>query len=122
MKFIEEPAQGQTAILIAENRSQILPTIISRTQVINFSAVSDEQFKEELLAMGYTAKQIPLVQSLTDSTVVAEEWLTDDWFEHATQATIDLVSTILNNSDQAFTLVQTVYVPLALDAHTMKPY
>lgn len=116
LKFIEEPAQGQTAILIAENRSQILPTIISRTQVINFSAVSDEQFKEELLAMGYTAKQIPLVQSLTDSTVVAEEWLTDDWFEHATQATIDLVSMILKNSDQAFTLVQMVYVPLALDA------
>ncbi|MGK4017659.1 DNA polymerase III subunit delta' [Weissella paramesenteroides] len=115
LKFIEEPAPGQTAILIAENRAQILPTIISRTQVIAFAAVGNEQFEEELLSLGYHADEVSLVQSLTDSKVVAEEWLIDDWFRQATQATSSLVSAILKNSDQAFTLVQTLYVPLALD-------
>ncbi|MCT0485022.1 DNA polymerase III subunit delta' [Weissella paramesenteroides] len=115
LKFIEEPAPGQTAILIAENRAQILPTIISRTQVIAFAAVGNEQFEEELLSLGYHADEVSLVQSLTDSKVVAEEWLTDDWFRQATQATSSLVSAILKNSDQAFTLAQTLYVPLAID-------
>jgi DNA polymerase-3 subunit delta' len=86
LKFIEEPAPGQTAILIAENKAQLLPTIVSRTQV---------------------------VQSLTDSAQVAKNWLTDDWFTQVSEAVLTLAIAMLENSNQAFTQVQTTFLALA---------
>ncbi|SCC01068.1 DNA polymerase III subunit delta' [Weissella bombi] len=113
LKFIEEPAPGQTAILIAENKAQLLPTIVSRTQVINFTNISQKQFATALSDAGYSEIQIPLVQSLTDSVQVAQEWLVDDWFSQVSQAIVTLAETMLKNSNQAFAQVQMTFVPLA---------
>ncbi|MFC6179177.1 DNA polymerase III subunit delta' [Weissella sagaensis] len=113
LKFIEEPAPGQTAILIAENKAQLLPTIVSRTQVINFTNVSPQQFKVVLRNMGYADNQIPLVQSLTDSAQVAKDWLIDDWFTQVSEAVSTLAIAMLENSNQAFTQVQTTCLALA---------
>ena len=41
LKFIEEPEEGITAILVTENKSKILDTIISRCQIISLKGNSD---------------------------------------------------------------------------------
>ena len=116
LKFIEEPIGQQTAILMADNRNQILPTIISRTQVIDFPALGTEQLTTAMLTLGYTAQQAPLVQTLTDSTQTAADWLTDDWFSQIQAAVDELVTAMLQRKELAFTLVQTKLVPLATDS------
>lgn len=50
LKIIEEPPAKTVFILIAENEEAILQTIRSRTQLINFKRISDEEIYSELVA------------------------------------------------------------------------
>lgn len=48
LKLIEEPPGNTIIILIAENQEAILPTIISRTQIIKVPALSDSDIEEHI--------------------------------------------------------------------------
>ncbi|APD06801.1 DNA-directed DNA polymerase [Flavobacteriaceae bacterium UJ101] len=50
LKIIEEPPAKTVFILIAENEDNILQTIRSRTQLINFKRISDEEISSELVS------------------------------------------------------------------------
>lgn len=45
LKFIEEPAEGVTAILITENRNKIINTILSRCQIISLNKNDNDDKK-----------------------------------------------------------------------------
>ena len=47
LKFIEEPEPGIYAILVTENKSSILPTIMSRCNLITLNIKSQEKYEEE---------------------------------------------------------------------------
>ena len=49
LKLIEEPPQKTVLILISENEDQIISTIKSRCQILNFSALPDEIVKNALV-------------------------------------------------------------------------
>jgi DNA polymerase-3 subunit delta' len=49
LKTLEEPPGETVIILIASNLHSLLPTVISRCQVIKFSPLSDEHIKEILI-------------------------------------------------------------------------
>ncbi|WP_234110594.1 MULTISPECIES: DNA polymerase III subunit [Chryseobacterium] len=48
LKFLEEPPEGTLIILTAENADHILPTILSRTQLVEIPRVADEDVKSYL--------------------------------------------------------------------------
>jgi len=48
LKLIEEPPQDTHFILITENLELVLPTIVSRCQLMHFSALKDEEIQNEL--------------------------------------------------------------------------
>lgn len=50
LKIIEEPPDNTVFILIAENQENILPTILSRTQLIKIPAISDEEILEKMIS------------------------------------------------------------------------
>ncbi|HYV91425.1 MAG TPA: hypothetical protein VE978_06565 [Chitinophagales bacterium] len=49
LKLLEEPPDNTLLILIAENREQLLPTILSRCQIISIPRVSDEDLLDALM-------------------------------------------------------------------------
>lgn len=49
LKLIEEPPNNTIFILIAENESLILPTILSRTQLIKIPPIDSAEIKQQLL-------------------------------------------------------------------------
>jgi DNA polymerase-3 subunit delta' len=49
LKLIEEPPQKTLFLLVAENRDQILNTILSRTQLIKINRFSDSEIKSYLI-------------------------------------------------------------------------
>ncbi|QVK21463.1 DNA polymerase III subunit delta' [Mycoplasmatota bacterium] len=64
LKYFEEPHDNTYAILITENIQTILPTIISRAQVITFNKVSSSIIREELVKRGINleySRILPLV-------------------------------------------------------------
>lgn len=52
LKFLEEPALNRYGFLVTSNKERILPTIISRTQVVYFKPVSKKEIIEMLKVSG----------------------------------------------------------------------
>lgn len=50
LKTLEEPENKTLFILLAENTDKILPTILSRTQLVKVPRLTDERIKEQLIA------------------------------------------------------------------------
>jgi len=50
LKILEEPPKNTLFILVAEDTDQLLPTIISRTQIIKLSPLSDSEITQGLIS------------------------------------------------------------------------
>src|SRR5258706_9639127 len=57
-KLIEEPPANTLFILVAENESQVLPTILSRCQLIRIPALETKDIEEALISRNKTESQI----------------------------------------------------------------
>ena len=57
LKTLEEPPPGAVLILIATSRSRLLPTILSRTQVVRFQPLAADVIEQLLLEQGIAADQ-----------------------------------------------------------------
>lgn len=57
LKLIEEPPANTLFILVAENESLILPTIISRTQLVRVPPLSTNDIEEELIKKGSLSRE-----------------------------------------------------------------
>lgn len=80
LKFLEEPHPNVHAILTTANVSRILPTIISRSQVVQFNSFSKELIEQELIENGYPELTSKIVSRLTNSVNDAVEIATGDFF------------------------------------------
>ncbi len=89
LKFIEEPHDNTYTILITDNLHQILPTIISRCQVINFQPIPKQEIIQYLIENqvdSYIASICAnLTNDLEDALTIANENIT---------TVIDLVTSI----------------------------
>ena len=56
LKIIEEPFEDTIFILVSNNDSKILPTILSRTQRFHFKPLSEEDLKELLVKAGVSGE------------------------------------------------------------------
>ena len=115
LKFIEEPADNRVIFLLTTNKSLILPTIISRAQLVEFSLLAPKAFQEVLTGAGISANQAALIGALTNSVEDATAMTEDDWVARV-QAEVGRWYTQLVKGDAtAFVTVQTGLMPLASD-------
>ncbi|MDE3212649.1 MAG: hypothetical protein KGM98_05390 [Bacteroidota bacterium] len=57
LKLIEEPPEDTLFILVAQDENAILPTILSRTQLIRIPLFSDEEVREALISQEGTPEE-----------------------------------------------------------------
>lgn len=67
LKIIEEPPQKTLFILIAENQDKIMPTILSRTQILNIKPIEDSHLNSFIRTQGQFS------ESLVESVVARSE-------------------------------------------------
>ncbi len=106
LKFLEEPYPGTMAILITEQLQQILPTILSRCQVIPMRPLSPELLEKKLEAAGIDANKARLVAQLTNNLEEALEWSRDDWFAQAQKIVVELYEVLKKSPLEAMTMLQ----------------
>ncbi|WP_026693240.1 DNA polymerase III subunit delta' [Peribacillus kribbensis] len=106
LKFLEEPHQETTAILITEQVQRILPTILSRCQVINFKPLSPGNFKNSLLNEGVTPQSASIISSLTQNLEEALELNSQEWFAQAQKIMVKLYEVLSSNSMKALLYLQ----------------
>lgn len=115
LKFIEEPGDGIYILMLTTNRNAILPTIQSRTQLIELRPLSPDKLAEALAAAGVAKELRPVVMGLTDSVNQAEEWLADDWLTKAYHVVVDWYRLVAERQMMAYVSVGTDMMPLADD-------
>jgi len=112
LKFIEEPVGNTVALLLTANKNLILPTILSRTQVVDFLRVSPSALTDALATAGVVPSQRYLLTTLTESVSAALDLTTDDWLKDAQTAVGQWLAACCAKDERAFVRVQTDLVPL----------
>lgn len=113
LKFIEEPSPNVTAFLLTANKNLMLPTIISRTEVVELKPLSQDQFQTELQSQNIAPSLIAMVMNLTNSVAEVENWVKDDWLSQVQTALSRWFLMSYQKDMRAFVEVQAKIVGLA---------
>lgn len=69
LKVLEEPSDSTIFILLTKNKFQLLPTIRSRCQILNFYSPSKKEIYNHLVKIGYDTKKADLLASISGSSI-----------------------------------------------------
>lgn len=121
LKFLEEPEGSVVAFLLTTAKHQILPTILSRCQLVHFQALSKKKLMTELETKGLSSNQASLLVQLTNSTEEALDMNENEWFQEAKTIAWKWFTLITSKDSQSFIYVQTKIMPHFKDrnAHRM---
>jgi len=112
LKFLEEPEGKVTAFLLTTAKNRLLPTILSRCQIVSFHAKEANERVEELVEAGIPRSRAALFAHLTNDLKQAAEWNEEEWYQ-TVPALIWRWFVLLNRKDyQAFVFVQSDLMPV----------
>ncbi|WP_409272933.1 DNA polymerase III subunit delta' [Neobacillus sp. SCS-31] len=106
LKFLEEPGAGTVAVLLTENPQQMLPTILSRCQILSFRPLSPDFFIKRLVENGVDPDSAPLLAQLTNNVNEALELNTQDWFAQAQKKVVKLYEVLKKNPLEVMVALQ----------------
>ncbi len=115
LKFIEEPGANIVSFLLTTNKNLILPTIISRTQVVDLNPLNTKMFNEELTNLGVIPSQFKIIKRLTNQMSTVKEWQEDEWLTKTISAISQWFSMLVQRDNTSFVLVQSNIMPLVSD-------
>lgn len=106
LKFLEEPNSQTVAFLLTEQPQQILPTILSRCQMLSFKPLSPQSMIDQLVENGVNPLKAPLLAQVTNSLDEAYELNVDDWFAQAQKIVLKLYEVLTKNPLEAMVTLQ----------------
>ncbi|MGG3739519.1 DNA polymerase III subunit delta' [Aeribacillus pallidus] len=106
LKFLEEPNSETTAVLVTEQIHRILPTIISRCQVISFHPLPKDVLQQQLEHAGVHPHFSALLAQLTNNTKEALQLSNDEWFAQARKIVLKLYEVLHKSPFEAMVFLQ----------------
>ncbi|TWD89599.1 DNA polymerase-3 subunit delta' [Neobacillus bataviensis] len=106
LKFLEEPNPGTVAFLLTEQVQQLLPTILSRCQVLVFQPLAPQMMIKQLIENGVHPAKAPLLAQLTNNLEEALKLNVDEWFAQAQKIVVKLYEVLKRNSLEAMVTLQ----------------
>lgn len=116
LKFIEEPSGNVTALLLTANKQLMLPTIISRTQVIEFPPLRSAELQKTFEAAEIPPQSAQMLRQLTNSVSQAQTLMADNWLPQAAEQLWRWFDEVVKGEPRSFVAVQVNLVVLAKDA------
>ena len=107
LKFIEEPEGEITILLLTTEIQQLLPTIVSRCQIIHFPVRNVHDRIEEIVAREIPQASATLLANLTQDADEAQEIYEQENFSALVDTMWKWFSLLNKKNDQAFIYVQT---------------
>ncbi|WP_429970621.1 DNA polymerase III subunit delta' [Fructilactobacillus sp. Tb1] len=120
LKFIEEPVGNVNSFLLTDDYHKILPTIQSRTQLVEFPKIDPVMLVKYAEGKQLTKTAINLVLQLTSDTATIDRLSEDNWLVSMKQQIEAWFSMLEKGDYQAFPLVQTNLLPLVRDREDQK--
>jgi len=122
LKFLEEPGKNIFAFLTTENESKILPTIISRTQVLRFKEIDRSKVLKDAENMGVLPENAEILSGFYNDANTIKEIAESKEFETAKQCLNDQLNSLLISPDDAVFSSQRFIVPALKQQSTAKLY
>ncbi|KUK10632.1 MAG: DNA polymerase III, delta prime subunit [Clostridia bacterium 41_269] len=95
LKVLEEPPQRTCFILVADNIDMVLPTIVSRSQIIPFTRIPQGVVEEILREKGYSEEKIAAAASIAHGSVGrALELVEDEKLEAQRKMIVDFMESL----------------------------
>lgn len=105
LKFLEEPNQQTTALLLTENIQSIISTIRSRCQIIDLQPLNPLQFQQQLIEHNISKEEAVFLSSITNDLQEALSLTEGEWFRQARNIVLKLIDTYLMNSSDVFLFI-----------------
>lgn len=99
LKFLEEPNENVYAFLTTENQSMLLPTIISRTQVLNFLPVPREDIILDALNSNASKEDAELLSSLYNDGQSLYEFSNTDLYKNTKELLMNYLEELVESKD-----------------------
>ncbi|KRN59565.1 DNA polymerase III subunit delta' [Limosilactobacillus secaliphilus] len=112
LKFIEEPGPGIYIFMLSNNKNAVLPTIQSRTQIVEMQPLSPDSLAQQLTTAGVPQELQPIVTGLTDSVTEAQSWMQDDWLKQVVANIVRWFKETATGNLESFVDIQESFVPL----------
>ncbi len=110
LKTLEEPPEGTVLILLADRLEGLLPTILSRSQMVMFAPLPQDLLLERLSHVGCQRPQSDFWSRFADGSLGRALWLAaQDWYE----AKIALVKRLARLTEQDAVELAEVFMDLA---------
>ena len=111
LKFLEEPGRNIFAFLTTENESKILPTIISRTQVLRFREIDRQKIIKDAENMGVFEEDAQILSGFYNDASTIKEISESKDYEIAKQALKDQLQALTTSIDEAVFVCQKSVIP-----------
>ena len=122
LKFLEEPGKNIFAFLTTENESKLLPTIISRTQVLRFREIDREKVLKDAENMGVFAEDAEFLSGFYNDAKTIKEIAESKDYEVAKQCLTDQLNSLIISPDDAVFTCQRFLVLSLKQISTTKLY
>ncbi|WML29501.1 DNA polymerase III subunit delta' [Neobacillus sp. OS1-32] len=106
LKFLEEPSTQTVAFLLTEQPQRMLPTIVSRCQILTFQPLSPNVMVKQLIENGVQPGKAPLLAQLTNNLEEALELNVDEWFAQAQKIVVKLYEVLKKGPLEAMVMLQ----------------
>lgn len=111
LKFLEEPGKNIFAFLTTENETKVLPTIVSRTQVLRFREIDRAKIIKDAENDGVFAEDSEILSGFYNDSATIKKVAESKEYEVAKQALNDQLESLCMSPDDAVFSCQKLIVP-----------
>jgi DNA polymerase-3 subunit delta' len=122
LKTLEEPAQNVYAFITTENEAKLLPTIISRCQVLNLLPGSKEIVKEDVTSKGVSLEDAEILSSLYSNEETILNNINDDTYKTCKDCLIKTMEELEVSPSKALFSIQTQIEKYINTKETLRMY
>ena len=108
LKFLEDAKSDCYGILITENIGNVLPTIVSRSQVISFKKVSQDVISQELIDDGIDREVSFVVSKLTNNVEEAKKLISEGVVLDLINATKEIGESLVKHNNPYLVFIDKV--------------
>lgn len=122
LKFLEEPGKNIYAILTTENESKILPTILSRTQILRLKTVNQSIIINEAKNAGINDDDAQILSAFYSDIERMKEAIESEPYKIAKQALDDQLNSLLISKEDAIFTCEKLIIPAMKSIDAAKFY
>ena len=106
LKTLEEPHNNVYAFITTQNENKLLPTILSRCQILNLLPIDKESIKEEVLEKGISIDDCQILSSLYTNVDAIIKNVDDETYKVCKDCLFDTLDSLEQSPHKALFYVQ----------------